>query len=398
MLLSMEREFKILCVDDEPNILESFRRQLRGKFDLEVASSAAKALEHLKSGQRFSVIVSDMRMPGMDGIELLKSVQKISPLTVRVMLTGNADQDTAARAVNEGHIFRFVNKPCSPDELEKILEAATQQFKLLNAEKELLQNTLSGAIKVLTEILSLSDPVAFGIASAIREPVRKIAKILDLKNVWEIDLAAMLHAIGWIAVPQAIKSKFRNGEALTPDEHKMIERVPEFGNQFIGSIPRLEGVGRLILYSEKHFNGAGFPNDNTKNDQIPEGARIIYLAKALLKEQVDGITWSEALKKLRQRDSEFDTTLIDRVLGFEEQTSVPAQIVESFAIQPNQLCPGQRLTQDLFCLDGRLLISAGAYLSALMCKSILNYAQSGNLKLPIMVDAKTPKFITSEKR
>lgn len=387
----------ILCVDDEPNILDSFRRQLRGKFALEVASSPIKALELIRSGQRFSVVVSDMRMPVMDGVEFLRNVQKLSPLTVRVMLTGNADQETATKAVNEGQIFRFVNKPCSSAELELILEASLRQHNLLTAEKDLLQNTLSGSIKVLSDILSLSDPVAFGAASAIREPVREIAKMLQIKNAWELDLAAMLHPIGWITVPESLKIKARNGCALALEEQKMIERVPELGSQFIRTIPRLEGVGRIILYCEKNFDGTGFPHDELKRDGIPEGSRVIRLAKALTELQSLGVAREVALSQLRERASEFDTAMINRLLLVNAQDTNPASQNESFAIQPGQLCPGQRLTEDLYCSDGRLLIGAGTYLSEVMCKSILNYVHSDNLRLPIMVDAKIPNTRRDQK-
>jgi response regulator RpfG family c-di-GMP phosphodiesterase len=356
--MSMQQQLKILCVDDEPNILESFRRQLRGKFDLEVATSAAQALDLFKSGQRFSVVVSDMRMPVMDGVEFLKNVQKFSPLTVRVMLTGNADQETAARAVNDGQIFRFMNKPCSPETLEKVLEAATQQHKLLTAEKELLQNTLSGSIKVLSEILALSDPFAYGSVAAIRETTKIIARTLNIENSWELELAVMLHPIGWVTVPEAIKAKFRTGQTLTSEERQMIERVPELGNQFIKAIPRLEGVARIVLYCEKNFDGSGFPKDSIKGTHIPECARIIRIALALAKLESAGLSHEAALDALKLRAAEFDQEIVSKVCASKDKDSVNSSGVSSFEIQPNQLCPGQRLTENLHCNDGRLLLGA----------------------------------------
>lgn len=381
---------RILCVDDEPNILESFRRQLRGKFELEVATSGAAAIEILKSGQKFSVVVSDMRMPGMDGVEFLKHVQKMSPLTVRVMLTGNVDQDTASKAVNEGQIFRFVNKPCSSDVLEKVLEAATAQFNLLSAEKDLLQNTLSGSIKMLSEILSMGDPVAFGSGSAAREPINLIAKTLKLVNVWELDLAAMLHPVGWVTVPETVKNKFRNSQSLTAEETAMIEKIPELGSQFIGSIPRLEGVAKIILYGEKNYDGSGFPKDTVKAKQIPEGARILKIAKELLKLQAQGFTRTQTLESLRAAPAKFDNEIVTKLIGSDESVVSAANEKKEFPITPSQLCPGQRLSANLVCKDGRLLLSAGVYLSELMCKSIVNYAESGSLTLPIMVESRIP--------
>lgn len=391
----MQAQFKILCVDDEPNILESFKRQLRGKYDLSIATSAASALEIIKSEKQFAVVVSDMRMPVMDGVEFLKAVQKNSPLTVRVMLTGNHDQETALQAVNEGQIFRFVNKPCSSETLEKTLNAATEHYALLTAEKSLLQNTLSGSIKVLSDILALSDPIAFGRASALREPVRAIAKKLKLANTWELDLATMLHPIGWVTVPETIKLKFRRGEVLNPEEKNMVARVPELGSQFIKSIPRLEGVARIILYAEKNFDGTGFPSESVKATAIPEGARIIRIANELENLAASGITGVAALKNLQTRINEFDPNLLAKLLG-EAEGNASLSEVRSFAIQPNQLCPGQRLTENLYTQDERLLIAAGTYISVLMCGRVLNYAESGNLKLPIMVDSMIPVLESKE--
>lgn len=387
---------KILCVDDEPNVLDSFRRQLRDDFDLEVTTSPMKALDLIKNGRKFSVVVSDMRMPSMDGVEFLKNVQKLSPLTVRIMLTGNADQETAAKAVNEGQIFRFVNKPCSSTDLKNILGSASQQFSLLSAEKDLLQNTLSGSIKVLSEILAMVDPVGFGAAAALREPVREITKTLQLKNAWEIDLAAMLHPIGWITVPESVRAKFRAGDELTLEEKRMVDRVPELGSQFIGSIPRLEGVGRIIFHSGVGSTEGENIRSGPGQEQIPEGARVLRIARELIESQRQGLSKVDALGKLRERTLEFDATLLDRLIDSPESADAGAATIESFPIQPSQLCPGQRLTENLFCADGRLLLGVGTYLSELMCKRILNYAQSGNLALPIMVDSKIPKADKSE--
>ena len=112
----------------------------------------------------YAVVVSDMRMPGMDGIQVLTSIKGRWPDTVRVMLTGNADMQTAINAINEGSIFRFLNKPCSKEAMGKTLTAALVQFRLVTAEKVLLEQTLTGAVQVLTEVLSLVNPAAFSCA------------------------------------------------------------------------------------------------------------------------------------------------------------------------------------------------------------------------------------------
>src|SRR5829696_4359 len=135
---------KILCVDDERNVLEAYQRSLRKEFHIEIATSGAEGLAAVESQGPYAVIVSDMRMPGMDGIRFLAKVKEKAPDSVRIMLTGNADQQTAIEAVNEGNIFRFLTKPCPPETLAKALSAGLQQYWLVVAEKELLEKTLSG--------------------------------------------------------------------------------------------------------------------------------------------------------------------------------------------------------------------------------------------------------------
>ena len=132
---------KILLVDDDPNILQGYQRQLRKRFELDTVLSGREGLEAVASDGPFAVIVSDMRMPGMDGVQFLTQVRETASDTVRMMLTGNSDQQTAMDAVNEGHIFRFLTKPCNTDTFAKALEAALEQYRLITAERELLPGT-----------------------------------------------------------------------------------------------------------------------------------------------------------------------------------------------------------------------------------------------------------------
>ena len=189
---------KILCVDDEPNILSGYQRSLRKQFEIETAPGGSEALEKMEASGPYAVIVTDMRMPGMDGIQFLKAAQEMDPDSVRIMLTGNADQQTAADAVNEGHIFRFLNKPCTPEDLAQALTAGLKQYRLITAEKELLEKTLGGTIKVLMEILATVDPELFGRAQTLRRNMHTLADALRRngqlarEDLWPLELASLL--------------------------------------------------------------------------------------------------------------------------------------------------------------------------------------------------------------
>ena len=155
---------KILLVDDDPNLLSALQRQLRKRFDLTTAQGGEEALAAVRAAaerrEPFAVVLSDMRMPGMDGIEVLKQVKDIAPETVRMMLTGNADQQTAIAAINEGSILRFYTKPCPAEQLVAGLAAGVEQYRLVTAERDLFEKTLAGSIKVLADVVSMNDPTA----------------------------------------------------------------------------------------------------------------------------------------------------------------------------------------------------------------------------------------------
>ena len=143
--MSDDRE-RILLVDDDPNVLAGYTRTLRRQLIVETAPGGDAGLAAIAERGPFAVVVSDMRMPGMDGVQFLSQVRRRAPQTVRMMLTGNADQQTAIEAVNEGHIFRFISKPCPPERLLKNLLAGCHQHRLVTAERELLEQTLQGSV------------------------------------------------------------------------------------------------------------------------------------------------------------------------------------------------------------------------------------------------------------
>ena len=183
---------KILFVDDEPRILQAYQRSLKKEFSIDIAVGAADGLIVLASQGPYAVIISDQQMPGINGLQFLAKARERSPESVRVMLTGNSDQQTAIDALNQGNIFRFLTKPCSLTELAKTITDAMDQHRLIVAERELLGQTLNGSVQILTEILSLINPVAFGCASRIRRMVKQIAVVLKVENAWQVEIAAML--------------------------------------------------------------------------------------------------------------------------------------------------------------------------------------------------------------
>lgn len=307
---------RILYVDDEVNMLASFQRMLRGRFDLETAASGRDGLQMIAAGGPFAVVVADMRMPGMDGVEFLAEVKELTPDTVRLMLTGNADLDTAIRAVNEGSIFRFLTKPCSQDLLVKSVEAGLRLYRLVTAERDLLEQTLNGSIKVLTDVLSLANPLAFGRAGRLKRYVGHIVAQLGLPDAWRFEVAAMLCQIGLVTLPAETMAKISAGRKLAPHEEKMLASHPGVGSKLISNIPRLESVAGMIAKQREPF-GPGDSAGVKDRDEAALGGQILKAAMEFDERVERGIPPRAAIAQMRQRPEEYDPGIAAALEGVE---------------------------------------------------------------------------------
>jgi response regulator RpfG family c-di-GMP phosphodiesterase len=239
---------KILFVDDEPILLQGYQRLLRKEFQLSTAVGGTAALLLVKQEGPYGVVVSDMRMPEMNGVELLARVRKLAPDTVRIMLTGDSDLGTAIHAVNEGNIFRFLSKPANKDTLVKTLTDSLAQYHLVCAEKELLENTLRGTVYVLTEVLSLVSPAAFSRAARVRRYVQHVATKLSLASPWKYEVAAMMSQLGCVTVDPTTLETVYSGDDLSPDEEAQYATHPLVAQDLLKSIPRMESIAWMIAH------------------------------------------------------------------------------------------------------------------------------------------------------
>src|SRR6202453_3582642 len=203
MAANMNREDlpHVLCVDDEPRVVDGLALHLRRDYQVRTANGANSALQLLKEHGAPAVIVSDMRMPGMDGATLLKHVKHLHPETTRILLTGDPGRDVAMAAVNEGQIFRYLTKPCPADQLRTAIEAGVAQHRLLIADLVLLQGTLLGCIRALIDVLAITNPVAFGRATRGKRLAVDLAIAAGSSGFWQLEAAAMLSQVGYISLP-----------------------------------------------------------------------------------------------------------------------------------------------------------------------------------------------------
>lgn len=379
---------KILLVDDEPHVLQGYKRSLRNKFDIETAVGPKEGIEAISSKGPFAVVVSDMQMPEMNGIELLAHIKKMAPDTVRVMLTGNADQETAAKAINEGNIFRFLTKPCNPEAIGVVLAAGIEQHRLITAERDLLEQTLNGSITMLTEILSLFHPDLFGRSTKIRDLIRKLSKSLNIRSSWDMEAASMLSQIGYLGLPPDVLLKVQNGQKLSREEENVHMLVPEIGGHLLANIPRLSSVSNIVLYKDKCFDGSGFPDNSVKGEDIPIGARILKVLSDFLELEETGVPRNSSIEQLNERHGYYDPKVLMKVSSIfrEEENPESVSKISFIAVSVKELIVGDILRSDIKSDDGIILLKSGQILSPVQLVRIKNCGKIRKIIEPIKVE------------
>ena len=364
---------KILFVDDEQKILDSFMLTLKRRYDVHLAVSPKEALSKIASEGPFQVIVSDYKMPGMNGVELLSQVKSLSPKTVRIILTGHADMDVSIAAVNSGHVFRFLTKPCPTELLAVTIDAALEQNRLLNLEKDLLRNTLLGSINVIVEILSIVNPQAFGRSDRIRRLVVGLTREMKLPNPSKYELSALLSQIGCVSVPADILVKRYSGQQLSPEEQHSFDLGIRTTSALIKKIPRLEEVGDIILCQ--------------LDSPAPEiegtlGARLLLLALDYDDLTLSGKSTDEALGEVQKRGQLYGAPLLaalEDLLAGEDCHHVRDVLLAD-------LVPGMILASDVRGLDGTLMLSRGQEVTHYLLERLISIAAISPIHEPIRIN------------
>jgi response regulator RpfG family c-di-GMP phosphodiesterase len=340
----------VLCVDDEPQILQGLMLHLRRQYKVVTAEGAAAALKLVAESNPPAVVVSDMRMPGMDGAALLKRMLELHPESTRILLTGEPSRDSAATAVNEGQIFRFLTKPCSPDDLRAAVEAGMVQHRLVTAEKVLMQETLIGCINALIDVLAMTNPVAFGRTSRVKRMVIELAAALGLTEFWQLEAAAMLSQIGYISLPPELVEKLYYGKRLTADERALADAAPRVAQSLLGRIPRIETVMDILTVSQDGKAGDG------TDGLVKSGADILRLVLAYDALIVAGQSTNTALQGLRARADVYGALLTERLAGV---IGDQPQNQEVFEVPVAAVKPGMVILDDLRTTVGTLLVPKG---------------------------------------
>ena len=415
---------KVLLVDDDVNLLRDLRRQLSKRFDITIAEGGQQALGLIKSDGPFAVVISDMKMPGMNGIETFAAIKDDFPDTVRMILTGNADQRTAIETINRGNIFMFFNKPCPVEILAEGIEAGLHQYGLITAEKDILEKTLGGSMKLMMDVLSMVDPEIFGISNKLRNWAKLVSKDLGVAPQWKLEIAATLSPIGQIAVPKELRDKNLTGNKLTTEELEIISMVPENGRKLIGNIPRLKLVADIVYYQSKSFDGSGFPTDGISGEEIPRESRILKILIDLAVVSKGSKPTIEEFDILDKRRAIYDPELLKKIkvslcvastppvsaekpkVELESETQSEFSTTESSQLKPaikemeasknliplSRIRAGHILKSNIEHEDGRLILAAGVKVTLPQVELLKNQMKMKKLTDPIEVEDLEPEL------
>ena len=359
---------RVLFVDDEPGIRAGFRRLFGIDYHVDTAPGGVEGLACIAGSGPYSVVLSDMRMPGMSGIEFLARVREVSPQSVRMVLTGEADFTPALRALNEGTIFRLLFKPCAEHTLRTAIEAAQRQYELQRAEHALLDETLRATVAVLADVLSLADPATFGRSTRIRRYVGHIASALDLhEEAWQFDVAAMLSQIGCVTLPPRLLESMTAGDTLSESDRARYLMHATVALDLLAHVPRLQNVARMIC---RQHDG---PTASLDDDIVALGAQVLKVSLAFDRSLSSGLDAEAALAALRAEPHQFSPRLVAALAS----VALDSMHRQSRTIPIGHLHPGMIVDQDVRTETGQLLVSRGQEVTVPMVVRLDGFRQSG---------------------
>jgi CheY-like chemotaxis protein len=376
---------KVLCVDDEPKVLEGLELNLRRRFNVRTATSGAAGLAALQRDPDVAVIVSDMRMPGMDGAQFLSGARAIAPEACRVLLTGNADIEAAATAVNDGQVFRFLTKPCPPSTLVSAIDAAARQHELLTAEKTLLEQTLNGCLKTMTDILALASPRAFGRSLRVKTHALELAEHLGLTDRWQLEAAAIFSQLSLIALPLETLERLHQGKDLSEDELSAVNRLPGLSEQWLANIPRLEAVRAILTTAAQPYREIEPGTVDARTVAIRRSAAVLRVALDFNALEARGISAEHAISTLRNRAGTYDATALKALAHLKDASRSREEIRE---LPLSELRVGMVLADNLYLVTGPMLVAHGYEVTERFVERTRNFAH-GMVREPVRVIVRT---------
>jgi putative nucleotidyltransferase with HDIG domain len=352
--------YKIMIVDDEPANLRLLERLFRRDYQVITATSGLEALQLLNQHD-IALLMTDQRMPGMSGIELLKRTAEVRPHVVRIILTGYTDVGELVEAINCGQVYKYVTKPWNNDDLRQTVDRAMEHYETSKSRYELeqtnkrlsarLQEMTQGIVRTITDALEAKDEHIYGHARRVSGYAAAIGRRMRLRveMLEPLSLAALLHDIGKIGTPDSILLK---PAALTDEEQVTMRLHSERGARMFTGMPEMDEIARFVRHHHEHFDGSGYP-EGLHGERIPLASRIILVADAY-----DAMTsprpfrkaWKheEAIERLKsEAGSQFDPDVVHAFCGLDALARIRREIELGSGIKRLSLPPPLHLIQTM---------------------------------------------------
>lgn len=401
----------VLFVDDEPHILSSLRRLFRRESDwvCHFAESPMAALEILAQ-HRISVLVSDHRMPVMEGAEFLARVKAKRPNTVRIMVTGQANLEDVQKAVNSGEIFRFVLKPWDDEDLRSVVHAAVEFYNLSEANRYLeqltakqndelkryndrleervverteqlsealytaqalyrqLEESMTHLVKVLFSFVEAARPDLGAHSRRVAEMAVEMGRMLefDEKGMRDLEVAALLHDVGKLGMPTYMIGK--SVKDYSNREMEIYFMHPSMGAEFLHSITHFVDVAEIIEAHHERLDGSGFPK-GSRDKAVPRSALVIGLAdvcdNGLNQPAMDKtFAYNQTYQLVAEASGEqFTSGIAEAALDYMAQQRARNAGADASEIGVRNLAPNMILVDNLYTVGGALLVPAGTKLN-----------------------------------
>ena len=373
----------ILVVDDTPENIDVLNGILMDDYKIKAALDGKKALKIAGGENPPDLILLDIMMPEMDGYEVCRRLKK-SKSTEKIpviFVTAKKEVEDETKGFDLGAVD-YITKP-----VKAVLVKARVQthLKLLSAQQSLqdmLEKTLAGSIKVLTEVLALSNPAAFSRALRLKQYVKEIVNHLGLRDPWQFEIAAMLSSIGCLSLSPDTLERINKGEVVTGEEKALFDTHPKIGSELLISIPHLKRVAGIIAGQMTVLDVKINDLETLKNDPVAIGGQILKTVIDFDSMIIKGRSPQEAVKEMLKNSRVYNQEIVKL---FHKNIRYSDFQMEARSLPLNMLRVGMTVDEDVVSLSGVLLLKKGSEVSDSVLNSLRRFSEIAELKKPIRV-------------
>ncbi len=378
---------QIVVADPDENVQAAFKRLFGEHLAVACFSHSDPALQFLKQNHGVAVVFSCYNLPGLGGAAFLRASENIVSQAARVMLTRETSAEAIRKALNEAHVFLYLEKPCLPKDLAGAVEMALSHHRQIAKDRILLERTLAGSVKLLIEMMTLFHPEAFRRTATVRKQALKLARRLEMEKTWELEMAVMLSPLGEALLPKQILARYRAARSLTEQERDVLNRSPGQTRELLKNIPQLEKVSDYLYLSARGFDGSGFPKDGPKGTDLPLISRLLKLLTDLWYASPESGPDAAAFEALTINRRKYDPKLLvlaKEVLLDDVPEDKKKLIAECYI---RSLRPGDILVDDALTESSReLVLSRGHLLTPTTIRRLEHFHQTAGVRQPIRVE------------